>query len=61
MNLLKRVFHWGCLIIGVTLLCFFVLEAILDNKPTSAAAYMGSALSGLMAASGWHNLRKPPE
>ena len=59
MNLLKRFFHWGCLIIGGTLLCFFALDAIRDNEPTSAPAYMGSALSGLMAAAGWHNLRKP--
>jgi len=58
MKRLKRFVHWCCLIIGGAMLCFFVLHAVLDTEPVSAAAYLGASLSGLMAAAGWHNLRK---
>ena len=60
MNRLKRFFHWCCLIGGGAMLCAFALGAMLDNEPVSATAYAGSALAGLIAAAGWHYLKKPP-
>jgi len=61
MNRLDRFIHWCCLIIGGALLCFFALNAMLDKEPVSAAAYLSASLSGVLAAAGWHNLRKPPK
>ena len=61
MNLLKRYFHWCCLIAGGVTLCTFVLGEILDNETLTTAAYAGASLVGLMAVAGWYYLRKPPQ
>ena len=61
MSRLKRVLSWGCLIVSVASLCFFLLGVVVSKESMPAEAHALAVLLGFMAVVSWRNLRKPPQ
>jgi len=60
MHRLNRFFSWCFLIGGGALLSFIVPAIMRDIRSVPPGVFLLTALSALMAAIGWRNLKKPP-
>ena len=60
MNRLNRFLSWCCLIGGGAALSLLVPSIMKDMKAVPPGVYFLTAVSVLMAAQGWRNLKKIP-